>query len=60
MDRDFMKEKLLNIIESFKNLKILVIGDAILDTYINGSIDRICREAPVPVLNVQDEEHNGR
>ena len=39
----------------FKKSKILVIGDAMLDKYIFGTIDRISPEAPVPVLKVQNE-----
>jgi D-beta-D-heptose 7-phosphate kinase/D-beta-D-heptose 1-phosphate adenosyltransferase len=53
-----MKDQLKSIIENFKTSKVLVIGDAILDTYIKGSTDRICREAPVPVINVLDHEHD--
>ncbi len=33
----------------------LVIGDAMLDTYIYGEVDRVSREAPVPVLTVHRE-----
>jgi D-beta-D-heptose 7-phosphate kinase/D-beta-D-heptose 1-phosphate adenosyltransferase len=54
----YMKDDLRNLIENFKNSKVLVIGDAILDTYIKGSTDRICREAPVPVINVIEHEHD--
>lgn len=32
--------------------KILVLGDAILDVYIEGGINRVNPEAPVPLLNV--------
>jgi D-beta-D-heptose 7-phosphate kinase / D-beta-D-heptose 1-phosphate adenosyltransferase len=53
-----MKDHLKNLIEKFKSIKVLVIGDAILDTYIKGSTDRICREAPVPVINVIEHEHD--
>jgi D-beta-D-heptose 7-phosphate kinase / D-beta-D-heptose 1-phosphate adenosyltransferase len=53
-----MKEQLRDIISSFSNYTVLVIGDAILDTYIKGVSDRICREAPVPVINVQGQEHD--
>ncbi len=45
-------------IELFKKRKVLVIGDAILDTYLKGTTDRLCREAPVPVLNVLEQEHS--
>lgn len=39
------------------NKKILVIGDAMLDKYNHGSIQRISPEAPVPVLKVSNEEY---
>lgn len=52
-----MQEKLSDVIENFRNLKILVIGDAILDTYVKGSPDRVSREAPVMVFNVDEQEH---
>ncbi|MCA9405140.1 MAG: D-glycero-beta-D-manno-heptose-7-phosphate kinase [Candidatus Omnitrophica bacterium] len=43
-------KKHLNIINKFKNKKILVVGDLILDQYIRGSVSRISPEAPVPVV----------
>ncbi|GEO07998.1 D-glycero-beta-D-manno-heptose 1-phosphate adenylyltransferase [Segetibacter aerophilus] len=52
-----MKEKLSDIIGNFKNMKVLVIGDAILDTYVKGAPDRVSREAPVLVFNVDEQEH---
>jgi len=52
-----MKDSLINVIENFKKLKVLVIGDAILDTYIITTPEKFCREAPVPVFNVQDYKH---
>jgi rfaE bifunctional protein kinase chain/domain len=41
----------------FDNLKILVIGDVILDHYLIGKVDRISPEAPVPVVLHQVEEY---
>ncbi len=35
--------------------KILVIGDLMLDKYINGDVSRISPEAPVQVVNVKNE-----
>jgi D-beta-D-heptose 7-phosphate kinase/D-beta-D-heptose 1-phosphate adenosyltransferase len=35
---------------------ILVIGDIMLDRYIYGTVERICPEAPVPVLNYKHEK----
>ena len=41
----------LNLLEGgFSRLKILVIGDIMLDRYILGDVDRISPEAPVPIL----------
>jgi rfaE bifunctional protein kinase chain/domain len=41
----------------FDDLKILVIGDVILDHYLIGKVDRISPEAPVPVVLHQVEEY---
>jgi D-beta-D-heptose 7-phosphate kinase / D-beta-D-heptose 1-phosphate adenosyltransferase len=52
-----MKKDLNQIIDNFKKLRILVIGDAILDTYEYGTIEKICREAPVPVFNLTGQKY---
>lgn len=52
-----MKNNLIDVIENFKKLKVLVIGDAILDTYIITTPEKFCREAPVPVFNIQEYKH---
>ncbi|MFN3947291.1 MAG: D-glycero-beta-D-manno-heptose-7-phosphate kinase [Aquificaceae bacterium] len=52
MDKDKVKE----ILEAFKKLRILVVGDVILDRYVFGKVERISPEAPVPVVEVQREE----
>ncbi len=44
-----------NILSEFKKKKILIIGDLILDRYIWGKVNRISPEAPVPVVEVTDE-----
>src|SRR5580700_775857 len=42
---------ILNLLEGgFGQLKVLVIGDIMLDRYIHGDVERISPEAPVPVL----------
>lgn len=43
-------QRLINIISRFPKKNILVIGDIILDQYIQGSVSRISPEAPVPVV----------
>lgn len=37
--------------DAFNDLKILVIGDAMIDSYLLGNVDRISPEAPVPVIS---------
>ncbi len=50
------REELLKIFDEFKRLKVLVVGDVILDRYVFGKVERISPEAPVPVVEVQREE----
>jgi len=39
-----------NLLEKFKGKKILVLGDFMLDEYIEGKVERISPEAPVPIV----------
>jgi len=48
-------KELLSIIENFKNKKIGVIGDLILDQFVWGDSQRISPEAPVPIVLVERE-----
>jgi D-glycero-beta-D-manno-heptose-7-phosphate kinase len=50
------KEKLKKYLTRFPHSKILVIGDLILDEYIWGDVSRISPEAPVPVVEIIDDE----
>jgi D-glycero-beta-D-manno-heptose-7-phosphate kinase len=42
--------------ETIEKAKVLVVGDAMLDRYWYGAVDRISPEAPVPVVRVTREE----
>jgi D-beta-D-heptose 7-phosphate kinase/D-beta-D-heptose 1-phosphate adenosyltransferase len=46
---------LKNIVKKFIDVRILIIGDLRLDTFIRGDITRISDEAPVPVLDFNSE-----
>lgn len=48
-------DTLQKAIAKFKEIKVLVIGDIIIDHFIWGSVSRISPEAPVPVVNVTHE-----
>lgn len=45
------------VFEAFNTLRVLVIGDVMLDSYVWGKVERISPEAPVPVVNVQKREY---
>lgn len=45
------------IFEAFNSLRVLVIGDVMLDSYVWGKVERISPEAPVPVVNVNRREY---
>ncbi|MBU2639698.1 MAG: cupin domain-containing protein [Nanoarchaeota archaeon] len=47
-----------DLIEKFKEKKVLVIGDLMLDKHIHGTVSRISPEAPVPVLKAEKESFN--
>jgi rfaE bifunctional protein kinase chain/domain len=42
-------------LERLNSLRICVIGDVMLDTYIYGKVERISAEAPVPVIQIVKE-----
>ncbi len=42
--------------EQLARARVLVVGDAMLDRYWHGAVDRISPEAPVPVVKVDREE----
>ena len=48
--------KLSGILSRFSPVKVLVIGDFMLDTYTTGKVRRISPEAPVSVLHVEKED----
>jgi rfaE bifunctional protein kinase chain/domain len=49
------RQKIDLIIKRFKDKKVLVLGDLMLDRYIWGSVSRISPEAPVPVVEVKSD-----
>jgi rfaE bifunctional protein kinase chain/domain len=44
------------VFDSFNKLRVLIIGDVMLDSYIWGAVERISPEAPVPVINVKKRD----
>ena len=49
-------DRLRRRIDAMQGLAVLVIGDAMLDLYLKGSVERISPEAPVPVVAIRTRE----
>ena len=47
----------LDLESRLRKARVLVVGDAMLDRYLFGEVERISPEAPVPVVRVTREEH---
>lgn len=45
------------ILAAAARVRVLVVGDLMLDRYITGGVERISPEAPVPVVRVEDESY---
>jgi len=50
-------ENFQRLFDSFATLKVGVIGDVMLDTYMWGRVDRISPEAPVPIVVLDEKEY---
>ena len=48
-------QSISDLFKAFQKLKVLVIGDVMIDAYIWGTVSRISPEAPVPVVLVEKE-----
>jgi rfaE bifunctional protein kinase chain/domain len=50
-------EDFKKLFDSFTKLKVGVIGDVMLDTYMWGGVERISPEAPVPVVSLHKKDY---
>ena len=56
MTKKGLQERLLNIVRGFPERRIVIVGDAIADKFLHGSISRVSREAPVFILRHEQTE----
>jgi rfaE bifunctional protein kinase chain/domain len=49
-------KEIKRIFDSFSKLRVLIIGDVMIDNYVWGKVSRISPEAPVPVVSVMRKE----
>ncbi|MEL6527450.1 MAG: PfkB family carbohydrate kinase, partial [Chloroflexota bacterium] len=52
-----MTDTLRELVPQLANRRVLVLGDVILDEYVTGRANRMSREAPVPVLELESREY---
>ncbi|HEX6941171.1 MAG TPA: PfkB family carbohydrate kinase [Longimicrobiales bacterium] len=48
-------ERLDTLLEAIRGVRVVVVGDLMLDVYLRGTASRISPEAPVPVVRVAEE-----
>ena len=51
------KEEIIGLFDSFNKKKVLIVGDAMIDAYMWGKIERQSPEAPVPVVEIEKHEN---
>lgn len=51
------RERLAVLLDRMRGRRVAVVGDAMLDVYLRGDVERISPEAPVPVVRVRDRKY---
>jgi len=57
MPRSLTRDRLIALLDASAARRVAVVGDAMLDVYLRGEVDRISPEAPVPVVHVHDRRY---
>src|SRR5258705_907907 len=50
------RDRLIDLLTAGAEQRVAIVGDAMLDVYLRGDVDRISPEAPVPVVRIRDKE----
>ncbi|MGN6385249.1 MAG: D-glycero-beta-D-manno-heptose-7-phosphate kinase [Verrucomicrobiota bacterium] len=53
--KDLSKQRAKILLDATRNLRLLVVGDLMLDQFVWGSVRRISPEAPVPIVEFENE-----
>lgn len=51
------RDRVIALLDAMRHRRIVVVGDAMLDIYLVGDVERISPEAPVPVVHVQERRY---
>jgi D-beta-D-heptose 7-phosphate kinase/D-beta-D-heptose 1-phosphate adenosyltransferase len=57
MPRSLARDRLIALLDASAARRVAVVGDAMLDVYLRGEVERISPEAPVPVVHVHDRRY---
>ena len=51
------RDRLQSLLHAARSTRVVAIGDAMLDEYLVGDVDRISPEAPVPVVRIRERRY---
>jgi D-glycero-beta-D-manno-heptose-7-phosphate kinase len=54
--RQIERKRLVQLLDAASDQRVAIVGDAMLDVYLRGDVDRISPEAPVPVVRVRNRQ----
>jgi rfaE bifunctional protein kinase chain/domain len=57
MPRSLSRDRLQSLLTAAGSRRVAVVGDAMLDVYLRGDVERISPEAPVPVVRVRERRY---
>src|SRR5918997_1696142 len=57
MPLSIARDRLIGLLAAAADRRVVVVGDAMLDVYLHGDVERISPEAPVPVVRVRERRH---
>jgi D-glycero-beta-D-manno-heptose-7-phosphate kinase len=57
MPLSITRDRLVALLQGASDRRVVVVGDAMLDVYLRGDVERISPEAPVPVVRVRERRH---
>ena len=55
-DAGIPRARLASLLAAAADQHVVIVGDAMLDVYLRGDVDRISPEAPVPVVRVRERK----
>ena len=57
MPLSIARDRLAELLEAARDRRVIVVGDAMLDVYLRGDVERISPEAPVPVVRIRERRY---